>query len=145
MTASDAWLFNQIGSNLTGLLLIVFALGLWRALSPDALGRLGAGTLLLVGNDSWHADAHKMESRFTTAVTLLAPIILAFAFRRIAPSRDTWIPTLAAVPASIVVGILFSGLGVGAATRATSLTWMLWAAFVAFRLLQKTRSHQATT
>ena len=166
MTASDAWLFNQIGSNLTGLLLIVFALGLWRALSPDALGRLGAGTLLLVGvgvfldgvfrldcqgidtncqNDSWHADAHKMETRFTTAVTLLAPIILAFAFRRIAGWRDTWIPTLAAVPASILVGILFSGLGVGAATRATSLTWMLWAAFVAFRLLQKTRPHQATT
>ena len=166
MTASDAWLFNQIGSNLTGLLLIVFALGLWRALSPDVLGRLGAGTLLLVGigvfldgvfrldcqgidtncqNDSWHADAHKMETRFTTAVTLLAPIILAFAFRRIAGWRDTWIPTLAAVPASIVVGILFSGLGVGAATRATSLTWMLWAEFVAFRLLQKTRPHQATT
>lgn len=159
MTASSPWLYNQIGTNLTGLLIVVLALGLWRALSPDALGRLGAATLLLVGvgvfldgvfrldcqgidsncqNDSWHSDAHKMEGRFTTAFTLLAPIILAFAFRRIAGWRDTWLPTLAAIPASIVVGILFSGLGDGAATRATTLTWTLWAAFVAFRLLQKT-------
>ena len=159
MTASSPWLFNQIGANLTGLLIVVLALGLWRALSPDTLGRLGAGTLLLVGvgvaldgvfrldcqgidtncqNDSWHSDAHKMEGRFTTAFTLLAPIILAFAFRRIPGWRDTWLPTLAAIPASIVIGILFSGLGDGAATRATTLTWTLWAAFVGFRLLQKT-------
>jgi hypothetical membrane protein len=159
MTASSPWLYNQIGANLTGLLIVVLALGIWRALSPDTLGRVGAGTLLLVGvgvaldglfrldcqgidttcqNDSWHSDAHKMETRFTTAFTLLAPIILAFAFRRIAEWRDTWLPTLAAIPASIVIGILFSGLGVGAATRATALTWTLWAAFVGFRLLQKT-------
>ena len=159
MTASSAWLYNQIGANLTGLLIVVLALGLWRALSPNTLGRIGAGALLLVGvgvfldglfrldcqgidancqNDSWHSDAHKMEGRFTTAFTLLAPIILAFAFRRIADWRDSWVPTLAAIPASIVVGILFSGLGDGAATRATTLTWTLWAAFVGFRLLMKT-------
>ena len=159
MTATSPWLYNQIGANLTGLLIVVLALGLWRAWSPDTLGRLGAGALLLVGvgvaldglfrldcmgidtncqNDSWHSDAHKMEGRFTVAFTLLAPIILAFAFRRIAGWRDTWLPTLAAIPASIVVGILFSGLGEGAATRATTLTWTLWAAFVGFRLLQKT-------
>ena len=107
------WLYNQIGANLTGLLIVVLALGLWRALSPDTPGRLGAGALLLVGvgvfldglfrldcqgidtncqNDSWHSDAHKMEGRFTTAFTLLAPIILAFAFRRIAGWRDTGFP-----------------------------------------------------
>ena len=82
MTASSPWLYNQIGSNLTGLLIVVLALGFWRALAPDTLGRLGAGALLLVGvgvsldglfrldcqgidmncqNDSWHSDAHKME------------------------------------------------------------------------------------
>jgi Protein of unknown function (DUF998) len=158
MTASGPWLYNQIGANLTGLLIVVLALGLWRSLSPDTLGRLGAGTLLLVGvgvaldglfrldcqgidtncqNDSWHSDAHKMEGGFTTAFTLLAPIILAFA-----GWRDTWLPTLAAIPASIVIGILISGLGEGAATRATTLTWTLWAAFVGFRLLQKTSRPQ---
>jgi hypothetical protein len=159
MTASSPWLYNQIGSNLTGLLIVVLALGLWRALAPDTLGRLGAAALLLVGvgvfldglfrldcqgidvncqNDSWHSDAHKMESRFTGAFTLLSPIILAFAFRRVAEWRDSWVPTLAAIPVSIGVGILFSVLGNGAATRATTLTWTLWAAFVGLRLLQKT-------
>jgi hypothetical protein len=132
MTASSAWIYNQIGSNLTGLFIVVLALGLWRSLAPDRLGRLGAGALLLVGvgvfldglfrldcqgidvncqNDSWHSEAHKMESRFTVAFTLLSPIILAFAFRRIAEWRDSWVPTLAAIPLSIGVGILFSVLG----------------------------------
>jgi hypothetical protein len=163
MTASTPWLYNQIGSNLTGLLIVVLALGLWLSLAPDTLGRLGAAALLLVGvgvfldglfrldcqgidvncqNDSWHSDAHKMESRFTVAFTLLSPIILAFAFRRVAEWRDSWVPTLAAIPLSIGVGILFSVLGDGAATRATTLTWTLWAAFVGLRLLQKTARPQ---
>jgi hypothetical protein len=158
LTASSAWIYNQIGANLTGLLIIVFAAGLWRALSPDVVGRIGVGALLVVGigvcldgffrldcqgidsncvNDSWHSDAHKIEGRFTVAATLLAPIILAFAFRRISQWRDTWIPSLAAIPASILMGVLFSVLGEGAATRATTLTWTLWVAFVAFQLLRK--------
>lgn len=37
-TANMAWIFNQIGANLTGILMILFGLGLWRALSPDVLG-----------------------------------------------------------------------------------------------------------
>ena len=41
-TASSGWIYNQIGLNLTGILVVVFALGLWRELSPDLLGRLGA-------------------------------------------------------------------------------------------------------
>ena len=163
MTASSPWLYNQIGSNLTGLLIVVLALGLWLSLAPDTLGRLGAAALLLVGvgvfldglfrldcqgidvncqNDSWHSDADKMESRFTVAFTLLSPIILAFAFRRVAEWRDSWVPTLAAIPLSIGLGILFSVLGDGAATRATTLTWTLWAAFVGLRLLQKTARPQ---
>lgn len=158
LTGSSAWIYNQIGANLTGFLIIVFAAGLWRALSPDVVGRIGVGALLVVGigvcldgffrldcqgidsncvNDSWHSDAHKIEGRFTVAATLLAPIILAFAFRRISQWRDTWIPSLAAIPASILMGVLFSVLGEGAATRATTLTWTLWVAFVAFQLLRK--------
>jgi hypothetical protein len=161
LTASSAWIYNQIGANLTGILIVVLALGLWRALFPDLPGRIGATALLLVGvgvfldglfrldcqgidancvNDSWHSDAHKMEGRFTTAFTLLSPFILAFAFRRLEHWRDTWIPSLLAVPASILAGIAFSGLGTGAATRATTLTWTLWAAFLGFQLLRKSRS-----
>ena len=157
MTANTAWIYNQIGSNLTGILLVLFGLGLWRALSPDLVGRIGAGAVMLTGagvffdgvfrldcrgidrgctNDSWHASAHKMETRITVAAILLAPLILAFAFRRIARWRGAWLPTLAAVPASIVMGVVFSALGDGAAVRATTATWFVWVAFVSVRLLR---------
>jgi hypothetical protein len=117
---------------------------------------LGAGALLIVGlggfldglfrldcegidigceNGSWHSEAHRMEGRFTTAAVFAAPIILAFAFRRLPRWRDTWIPTLAAIPASLAVGIAFSGVGDGAAVRATTLTWFVWLAYAAFQLL----------
>ena len=49
LTASSPWLYNQVGANLTGLLVMAAALGLWRALSPDALGRIGAGVLFFAG------------------------------------------------------------------------------------------------
>ena len=50
MTARSAWLYNQVGANLTGLLVVALALGLWRALSPDMLGRVGSGALAVGGN-----------------------------------------------------------------------------------------------
>ncbi|MFL6030393.1 MAG: DUF998 domain-containing protein [Gaiellaceae bacterium] len=159
-TANSAWIYNQIADNLTGILVILFALGLWRALSPDVLGRIGAGAVMLTGlgvfldgvfrldcrgidvgctNDSWHSDAHKMSNRFTVAATLAAPVILAFAFRRLREWRALWVPSLAAVPASIVVGALFSIFGDGAAVRATTLTWFAWLVFVAVHLIRAAR------
>jgi hypothetical protein len=157
LTANKAWIYNQIGDNLTGILIILFGLGLWRAMRPDVLGRIGAGAVMLAGltaflegffrldcrgidgvctNDSWHSSAHKMNNRFTVAATIAAPFILAFAFRRIPEWRGAWLPTLAAIPVAIVCGVIFSGLGDGAAVRATTLTWFVWLAFVALRLMR---------
>ena len=158
LTASSPWLYNQVGANLTGLLVILAALGLWRALSPDILGRIGAGALVVAGlgsfldglfrldcqgidtgcsNDSWHAGAHKWETRFTVAATLLAPIILAFAFRRIPGWRSAWLPSLLAIPAIIAGNVVFSILGAGAATRAGTAIWFLWLAYLGTRLLRQ--------
>jgi hypothetical protein len=160
-TASEAWIYNRIGTNLTGILLVAFALGLWRALSPDLLGRLGAGVLLVQGvslflegfftldcqgidvsceNDSWQSEGHRWVSRVTAVCIFVAPLVLAFAFRRLPRWRDTWIPTLAAVPAFVAVGILFSALGDGASARASAVVWFLWLGFVAFRLFEKAES-----
>jgi hypothetical protein len=154
-TAAHAWIYNQVGSNLTGLLVIVCGLALWRALTPDVLGRIGAGAVILAGvgafldgifrldcrgidagctNDSWHSSAHKMESRITAAATIAAPLVLAFAFRRAPAWRGAWLPTLLAIPAGLVVGVVFSTLGDGAAIRATTVTWFLWLAYVGVRL-----------
>lgn len=161
LTANKAWIYNQIGDNLTGILIILFGLGLWRAVRPSVLGQIGAGAVMLTGlgafldgifrldcreidqgctNDSWHSSAHKMNNRVTVVATLAAPLILAFAFRRIPQWRGAWLPTLAAVPASIVCGVLFSFLGDGAAVRATTLTWFVWLALLAVHLIRTTRA-----
>jgi hypothetical protein len=158
LTASSSWIYNRIGGNLTGLLVVALALGLWRALSPDVFGRLGAVALLAVGaclvlegffqldcrgidtgctNDSWHSHAHKIESGITGAAAFASPLILAFAFRRIPAWRDSWLPSLITVPAAILASVVFSALGNGASTRAGLVVFTLWIAFVGVRLLQK--------
>ncbi len=133
---------------------MVFALGLWGALSPNLLGRFGASRSAFRARSSsksvsarrrvcktrwcehisWHPDAHSLTS---AVFRLAAPILLAFAFRRVPGWRDAWLPTLAAIPASIAATVLFSLLGDGAANRAGAITWLLWLAYVAFQLLRK--------
>jgi Protein of unknown function (DUF998) len=151
-----AWIYNQIGDNLTGILIILFGLGLWRALSPDVLGRIGAGALILGGlslflegffrldcrgidsgctNDSWHSSAHKMDNRFLF-VFFAAALILAFAFRQIPEWRSLWLPSLLAVPVMLAVSVLFSVIGDGAAQRAANITLFLWVVLLAWRLLR---------
>src|SRR5437773_11299834 len=46
-TADQPWISNQIGANLVGLLLFVFAVGLWRALGPTRAraARIGVGLI----------------------------------------------------------------------------------------------------
>ena len=48
-TADSAWLYNQVAANLNGLLIIGFALGLWRALGSGWFARLGVLALAGVG------------------------------------------------------------------------------------------------
>jgi len=120
-TASSPWLYNQVGANLTGLLVIGLGLGLWSALGRGWAARLGSAGLLVVGvgmvldgflrldcqggidvpceNLSWHARAHKVESGITGTALLLTPVVLAFAFRARPDWRSAWVPTLLAVPA----------------------------------------------
>jgi hypothetical protein len=166
VTASSAWIYNQVGANLTGVLVAVLAVGLWRALSPDPLGRLGAVALLVVAvgsfldgffrldcrgidaactNDSWHSHAHKIESGITAAAVLLAPLILAFAFRRIPAWRGAWLPSLLVLPAIIVANVAFSTIGDGAATRAGTVVFFAWIAFVGAWLLRVSAGARVTT
>ena len=131
-TASSSWIYNRIGANLTGLLVVVLALGLWRALSPTCSGgsarprcwppaqascSTASSTSIAEGidtgctNDSWHSHVHKIESGVTGAATIAAPLILAFAFRRIPAWRDSWLPSLITVPA--IVGPMSSSRRLG--------------------------------
>jgi hypothetical protein len=154
-TAESAWLYNQVAANLNGLLIVAFALGLWRALGNGLLARLGVLGLVGLGvgrflegflrldcrgidagceNDSWQSAGHGIESGITAALFFLVPPVLALAFRRLPDWRDLWLPTLLAVPVVIAASVLFSILGDGAATRAASIAWFLWLGLIAFRL-----------
>ena len=156
-TADQAWLYNQIAANLNGLLIIAFALGLWRALGHGWLAWLGVLGLIGIGttrflegflrldcrgmddgctNTSWQADGHRIESGIASALLFLVPPLLAFAFRRLPEWRDLWLPTLLAVPAVIAVSIPFSAIGDGAGVRAASITWFVWLGLLALRLLR---------
>ena len=82
LTAESPWLYNQVAANVTGLLVLVFALGLWGALGGSLTARLGVILLALVGvgmfldgifrldcrgidagcdNTSWHSTVHGKE------------------------------------------------------------------------------------
>jgi hypothetical protein len=158
VTANSAWIYNQVGANLTGVLVAVLAVGLWRALSPDLLGRLGAAALLVAGagsfldglfrldcrgidaactNDSWHSHAHKLESGITAAALLVAPLLFALAFRRNPVWRGAWLPSLLVLPAIVVANAVFSAVGDGAATRAGSVVAFIWIAFLGAWLLRE--------
>ena len=165
-TADKAWLYNQIASNLCGLLMLGFALGLWRALGTGWLARLGVIGLAVLGllrflegflrldcrgidagceNDSWQADAHGIESGIAAALLFIVPPVLAFAFRRLPEWRELWLPTLLAVPLVIAIGVLFSIIGDGASTRAASIGWFAWLALVALRLLRVSEEGRVRT
>jgi Protein of unknown function (DUF998) len=156
-TADQAWLYNQIAANLNGLLIVGFALGLWRVVGVSWLARLGVLGLAILGvtrflegflrldcrgmdvgceNTSWHADGHRFNSGVAAALTFLVPPVLALAFRRLAEWRDLWIPSLLAVPALIAVSVLFSVIGNGASVRAASIGFTLWVGLLAWRLLR---------
>jgi uncharacterized protein DUF998 len=157
LTARSPWLYNQVAANLSGLLIVALGVGLWVALSPSRLGRLGAATLAAMGvgifldgffrldcqpidaacsNDSWHSHAHKIESGFTSGLAFLSILLLALAFRRVARWRRAWLPTIAAIPAIFITNLAFSPLGAGAAQRAATVVLVGVLAFLGFRLLQ---------
>ena len=157
LTAKSPWLYDRLAANASGVLIVVLAIGLWLALSPSLLGRLGAATLAATGigmfldgifrldcqsidvgctNDSWHAHAHKLESGFTVAFTFISILLLGLAFRRIPRWRDSWLPVIAAIPVIFVANIAFSTVGSGAATRAGTVVVLAVVAFMGFRLLQ---------
>lgn len=157
LTAKSPWLYDRLAANTSGALIALLAIGLWRALSPSIVGRLGAAALFATGagmfldgmfrldcqpidtgcvNDSWHSHAHKIESDFTVGFTFLSIVLLAVAFRRSSRWHDSWLPAIAAIPAVILANAVFSAFGPGAATRAGTVVVLALIAFIGFRLVQ---------
>jgi Protein of unknown function (DUF998) len=165
-TAAHPWIYNQIAANLNGLLIVGFALGLWRALGTGRLARLGVLGLAGLGaarflegflrldcqridadcdNTSWESTGHGIESGISAALFFLVPPVLALAFRRLPDWRSLWLASLLAVPAIIATSVLFSVVGDGAAVRTASVVWFLWLGLLAFHLLRLAEGSRVRT
>jgi len=160
LTADKPWLYNQLGANLTGLLLFALALGLWKTVGTSRSARVGViafgvfavGTFLDglfrldcrkidAGCDStasWHATAHVIETVFTILGVFVAVFALAWAFKKSRRWRDLWIVTLASGIAALA-SLLFSLLGEGLGPRVATTILFAWVALVSYRLLRIAR------
>jgi hypothetical protein len=151
------WLYNQLGANLTGLLLFALALGLWKTVGTSLSARIGViafgvfavGTFLdglfrldcrkIDGCDrmaSWHATAHVIETTFTVIGVFVAVFVLARAFKTSARWHDLWVATLAAGIVALASLALLSLLGGGLAVRVATTILFAWVALVSYRLLR---------
>jgi hypothetical protein len=157
---------TRVGLNITGILIVVFAVGLWLALSPSVVGRLGAVAVAAVGltlflegffrldcrgidtrceNTSWISDGHKLITGIPGAFLFTAPILLAIAFRQLPAWRRAWLPSLLAIPVFFAASVFFSLIGDGAATRAGAVAWVVWLGYVAYELLHKSERSRVRT
>ncbi len=157
-TAGSPWLFNQIGANLAGVLLLVFAIGLWRSLGRHRSARIGSVLVAVVGiasffdgvfrldcrqmdagcdasDASWHGTAHGISSTFTFLAFALAPFVLARALKLSPRWHDLWRPTLAFAIGTIATLVVGGFIGEEFGTRVGTTVWFAWIAVLAVRML----------
>jgi len=158
LTANRPWLYNQIGGNLAGLLVLVFAVGLWRALPEGRAGRIGVTALAVSGvgqfldgvfrldcrtidpqcHDrlaSWHGVAHGVETVVTFASLFVAMFALSRAFGWLPEWSDLSMPSMVAGIATVATLLGLMRVGAGLAVLVASTIFFVWVAVVAYRLL----------
>jgi hypothetical membrane protein len=157
-TANSAWLANQLGSNLPGVLVLVFAIGLWRSLGRHPSARIGSSLVGAAGVgiflsgffrldcrhidrgcdqvSSWHAVAHNIDGGFTVLALVLAPFVLLRALKLAPHWRDLWVPTLAFGIGTIVAAIAGGAVGDGLASLLGVLVWFAWITVLAVRMFR---------
>ncbi len=174
LTARHAWVWN-LADSVAGALVAVFAVGLFSALRPSRAGRRGAvligvfgvGSVIdgLLREDcplstsracqqlqdgpglSWHHIAHDVESVIVATAMIVAPFLLARAFRRLGEdgSPRTW---SLATGIAVVVGfgvylIRIGDPGAGIAQRLALTAYLLWIAVLSVWLLRSAGARSA--
>lgn len=165
LTADHPWVWN-VADSLSGVLIAIFALGLFRLMGSERPGRIGAvliGVGGLIGGLldgifredcplstsqacqdlrdgpglSWHHQAHDIESLLLGLFILVAPFLLARAFKRLPDWRSLAPFSLATGVALIAaVGVyvaLYAGDGGGIAQRALVSIYLAWIVVLALR------------
>jgi hypothetical membrane protein len=162
VTANSPWLANQLGSNLPGLLLLVFAIGLWRSLGGRRTARIGSALVGVAGvgiflsgffrldcrhidrgcdpASSWHAVAHNVNGGITVIALVIAPFVLSRALKFIPEWRDLWITTLVFGACTIAAAVLGGAIGDGVASLLGVFVWFVWITILAVRMLRLSRA-----
>jgi hypothetical membrane protein len=156
-TAASPWIANQLASNLPGLLLLLFGIGLWRSLGRHRSARIGSALVAAAGlgiflsgflrldcrhidqgceNSSWHAAAHNANSGLSALAFVLAPFVLARALKHSQDWRDLWLPTLAFGIGVVLAVVLGGAVGQGLASLLGAVVWLAWIAVLAIRMLR---------
>ena len=63
LSADQAWIYNQVGANLTGLLVAALAYGLWKAGIPGFSGRIGVIALAVMGIGQFFDGWFRLDCR----------------------------------------------------------------------------------
>jgi hypothetical membrane protein len=158
LTADSPWIYNQIGVNLTGLLSLALALGLWQTVGSRLSARIGLVAFTVFGlgtfldgllrldcreidpgcdsTESWHANAHVVETTFTVLGIFIAVFAFSRAFKKSSSWSDLWVVTLAAGIGAVAALALLSIWGAGLAVRVATTILYAWIALISYRLLR---------
>jgi hypothetical protein len=155
-TAEAAWVSNLVGSNMSGLLLLVFAVGLWQLLGRHRSARIGSSLIGVVGvgtfltgfltldcreidtpceNTSWQATGHLIVAGLISLALLVSPFVVARAMKVTAAWRDLRIPSVIFGVLTVVGAGLGSAVGVGIGQYTAVMTWFAWIIILALRML----------
>lgn len=137
LTAKSAWVWN-LADSLSGLLLLIFAFGLFAVVRSSRAGRIGAGLVAVVGAGSvidgllredcplstseacqrlqdgpglsWHHQAHDIESVIVFLAMIAAPFVLGTAFHSIDGLRQLRRGSIATGTLMVVAAVAYAFL-----------------------------------
>jgi hypothetical protein len=159
-TADARWVSN-LGSNLSGILMITFAVALWQILGRRWSARIGTALVGAVGaclfltgnltldcreidtrceNTTWQASSHLTVAGVTVLALFVSPFVVARAVRFSEGWQDLRVPSLIFGALTVVASIVASGWGEGLGSYVAVITWFAWLTVLAVRMLRLVRA-----
>lgn len=160
-TADAAWVSNQLVSNVPGLLVLAFAIGLWNMLGRHRSARIGTALVGAVGvcivltgvltldcreidtrceNASWRATGHITVAGLTGLALVASPFVVARALRFTDAWNDLRVPSLTFGVLTVVGSAGGSAVGAGLGSYVAVIIWFAWITVLSVRMLHLARA-----